>query len=193
MELNKPIIKYFKQRIVLIFIFCFHSIVIGQEINWMKLDEALIAQKNEPKKILMDVYTVWCGPCKLMDKKTFTNPDLVAYVNQYYYAVKFNAEGNETISFFGNIFQNPNYDESRKGRRNNTHQFTQFLGVKGYPTTVFLSENGDLITAVVGYLNVQQMELYLKMIKQGDYQVFSTAQDFENYKKYFRFKFRIKS
>jgi len=195
MESINPIRKYFKQRIVLIFIFCFcfHFIVIGQEINWISLDNALIAQKNEPKKILMDVYTDWCGPCKLMDKKTFTNPDLVAYVNQYYYAVKFNAEGNETISFFGNIFQNPNYDESRKGRRNSTHQFAQFLGVKGYPTTVFLSEKGDLITPVVGYLNVQQMELYLKMIKQGDYQVFSTAQDFENYKKYFRSKFRIKS
>jgi thioredoxin-related protein len=169
--------------------FCFQSILIGQKINWMSLDEALIAQKNEPKKILMDVYTVWCGPCKLMDKKTFTNSDLVTYVNQYYYAVKFNAEGNEKISFFDNIFQNPNYDETRKSRRNSTHQF---LGVKGYPTTVFLSEQGDLITPVVGYLNTHQMELYLKMIKQGDYQVFSTAQDFENYKKYFRYKFRIK-
>jgi len=182
----------FKKKILFISFFCFQSILIGQKINWMSLDEALIAQKNEPKKILMDVYAVWCGPCKLMDKKTFTNPDLVAYVNQYYYAVKFNAEGNEKISFFGNVFQNPNYDESRKGRRNSTHQFTQFLGVKGYPTTVFLSDQGDLITPVVGYLNAQQMELYLKMIKQGDYQVFSTAQDFENYKKYFRPKFRIK-
>ena len=138
--------------------FCFQSILIGQKINWMSLDEALIAQKNEPKKILMDVYTVWCGPCKLMDKKTFTNSDLVTYVNQYYYAVKFNAEGNEKISFFDNIFQNPNYDETRKSRRNSTHQFTQFLGVKGYPTTVFLSEQGDLITPVVGYLNTHRVK-----------------------------------
>ncbi len=185
--------NFFKQKMMFFFIFCFHSVIIGQQINWMTLDQALKAQKSEPKKILMDVYTVWCGPCKLMNKNTFTNPDLIAYVNQFYYAVKFNAEGNEKISFFGNIFQNPDYDESRKSRRNSTHQFTQFLDVKAYPTTIFLSDQGDLITPVVGYLKTQQMELYLKMIKQGDYQVFSTGQDFENYKKYFRSTFRIKN
>ena len=64
--------------------------------------------------------------------------------------------------------------------------------MRGYPTTVFLSEQGDLITPVVGYLDVHQMELYLKMIKQGDYQVFTSGEDFENYKKYFRPKFRKK-
>ena len=182
----------FKFKIIFILVFCSQYSLIGQEINWMTLNQALAAQKSEPKKIMMDVYTVWCGPCKLMDKKTFTNPDLVNYVNQFYYAVKFNGEGNEKISFFGNNFENPNYDESRKSRRNSTHQFSQFLGVNGYPTTIFLSEKGDLITPVVGYLNTHQMELYLKMIKQGDYQVFSTAQDFEKYKKFFRPRFRIK-
>tara|TARA_Y100000996_G_C22558659_1_gene656485 strand:- start:6008 stop:6568 length:561 start_codon:yes stop_codon:yes gene_type:complete len=184
--------KNFKQNLFYVFIFCFHSVLFGQQINWISLDKALIAQKNNPKKIIMDVYTVWCGPCKLMEKHTFSNPDLASYVNQNYYAVKFNAEGNEKINFYGNSFQNPNYDENKRSRRNSTHQFTQFLGVRGYPTTVFLSEQGDLITPVVGYLDVHQMELYLKMIKQGDYQVFTSGEDFENYKKYFRPKFRKK-
>lgn len=166
--------------------------VSSQEINWLTLEEALNAQKDNPKKILMDVYTVWCGPCKLMDKKTFSNTDLINYVNDHYYAVKFNGEGDETINFYGNIFSNPNYDIARKNTRNSTHQFTQFLGVKGYPTTIFLSESGDLITPVVGYLNVHQMELYIKMIKKGDYQVFSKPEDFENYKKYFQPKFKLK-
>ena len=40
----------------------------------MTLDEARAAQKKEPKKIFMDVYTDWCGPCKLLDKNTFQNP-----------------------------------------------------------------------------------------------------------------------
>ena len=37
--------------------------------------EAMEAQKKT-KKILVDVYTDWCGPCKLMDKKTFQNRDV---------------------------------------------------------------------------------------------------------------------
>ena len=190
MESNNYNIKFFIKISLSFFVLINSFFVSSQQINWLTLEEALNAQKNNPKKILMDVYTVWCGPCKLMDKKTFSNTDLINYVNDHYYAVKFNGEGNETINFYGNIFSNPNYDVSRKNTRNSTHQFAQFLGVKGYPTTIFLSESGDLITPVVGYLNVYQMELYLKMIKKGDYQVFSKPEDFENYRKNFIPRFR---
>ena len=133
----------------------------AQTIEWMTFGQAMEAQKKNPKKILVDVYTDWCGPCKLMDKKTFQNRDVANYISEHYYPVKFNAEGQETISYFGNTFANPNYDPNRRGR-NSTHQFTQFLGVRGYPTIIFISEMGDLITPLVGYQNPQQIELYLK-------------------------------
>ena len=124
-----------------------------------------------------------------MDKKTFANKDVARYINEHYYAVKFNAEGNEEIAFYDQLFRNPNYDPNRRGR-NATHQFTQFLGIKGYPTMVFFSEDGDPIMPVVGYYNPQQLEPYLKMIKQGDYAVFSTSEDIEIYLKNFIPKFR---
>ena len=175
---------------VLLFLFLgFGFSVSGQQIKWLTLDQALEAQKQNPKKIFMDVYTKWCGPCKLLDRKTFANPYVAKYISEHYYAVKFDAEGQETIQFFGNTFTNPNYDANRKGR-NATHQFTQFLGVSGYPTMVFLSENGDPIMPVVGYHTPQQLEMYLKMIKQGDYQVFSKPEDFENYRKNFTPRFK---
>ena len=161
----------------------------AQSIKWMTLGEALEAQRENPKKIIVDVYTNWCGPCKLMDKKTFQNRDVAIYISKYYYAVKFNAEGLETINYYGNTFTNPDYDPNRNGR-NSTHQFTEFLGVKGYPTVVFISETGDLITPLVGYQNPQQIELYLKMIKQGDYMIFKKPEDFENYRKNFIPRFR---
>ena len=165
------------------------SIVVAQKIQWMTLDEARAAQKVKPKKIFMDVYTNWCGPCKLLEKNTFQNPDVSRYISENYYAVKFNAEGTEEIEFYNQTFSNPNYDPTRKGR-NATHQFTQFLGVKGYPTMVFFSEDGDPIMPLVGYYKPKQIELYLKMIKQGDYQVFSKPEDFENYRKNFIPRFR---
>ena len=161
----------------------------AQNIEGMTLAQAMEAQKKEPKKIFMDVYTDWCGPCKLLDKKTFQNPDVSRYISEHYYAVKFNAEGQEEIKFFDQTFTNPKFDPNRKGR-NATHEFTQFLGVKGYPNMVFFSENGDPIMPVVGYQKPQQLELFLKMIKQGDYQVLSKPEDFENYRKTFRPRFR---
>ena len=58
----------------------------GQSIEWITFEQAVKAQEENPKKILMDVYTDWCGPCKLMDKKTFQNPYVAAYVREHYYA-----------------------------------------------------------------------------------------------------------
>lgn len=161
----------------------------AQEIQWMSLPEALEAQKTNPKKIFMDVYTHWCGPCKLLDKKTFANKDVARYISEHYYAVKFNGEGDEEIAFYDRTFRNPNYDPNRKGR-NATHQFTQFLGINAYPTMVFFSEDGDPIMPLVGYYKPQQLEPYLKMIKQGDYAVFSSPEDIEIYLKNFIPRFR---
>jgi len=161
----------------------------SQSIQWMTLAEAILAQKVKPKKIMIDVYTDWCGPCKLMDKNTFQNRDVAAYISKHYYAVKFNAEGNESITYSGNEFLNPNYDPDKKGR-NATHQFTQYLGIRGYPSLIFMSETTDLIMPLVGYQKPQQIELFLKMIKQGDYMIFSKSEDFEKYKKSFIPRFR---
>jgi thioredoxin-related protein len=161
----------------------------AQEIQWMSLAEAMEAQKTVPKKIFMDVYTVWCGPCKLLDQKTFANKDVARYISEHYYAVKFNGEGNEEIAFYDRVFRNPNYDPKRKGR-NSTHEFTQFLGIKGYPTMVFFSEEGDPIMPVVGYYTPRQLEPYLKMIKQGDYAVFTKPDDIKVYLKTFIPRFR---
>lgn len=178
-----------KKKILLVVAVLASTLSSAQQIQWMSLEEAIAAQKITPKKIFMDVYTDWCGPCKLLDKKTFQNPDVSKYISEHYYAVKFNAEGQEEINFFNQTYTNPSYDPNRKGR-NGTHQFTQYLGVKGYPTMVFFSENGAPIMPVVGYLKPQQLELYLKMIKQGDYQVFSKPEDFEKYQKSFIPRFR---
>jgi thioredoxin-related protein len=178
-----------KKQILLVVAVLASTLSSAQLIQWISLEEAIAAQKITPKKIFMDVYTDWCGPCKLLDKKTFQNPDVSKYISEHYYAVKFNAEGQEEINFFNQTYTNPSYDPNRKGR-NGTHQFTQYLGVKGYPTMVFFSENGAPIMPVVGYLKPQQLELYLKMIKQGDYQVFSKPEDFEKYQKSFIPRFR---
>ena len=85
-------------------------------INWMSLEEAVAAQQKEPRKIVMDVYTKWCGPCKMMMANTFTNASVIEYINSNYYAVKFDAESPDPVTFQGNEFKNPTYDPNRRGR-----------------------------------------------------------------------------
>ena len=91
----------------------------------------------------VDIYTDWCGPCKLMDKNTFQNSDVAQYLNNNFYAVKFNAEGNTKVSFKGREFSNINYNESLKGGRNATHDFARYLGISGYPTIVFFDKDAN--------------------------------------------------
>ena len=170
-------------------ILLFFSLSVSGQVKWMSLDEALAAQQKAPKKILMDVYTNWCGPCKLLDKNTFGNPDVSAYINENYYAVKFNAEGNQTINYLGYVFTNPSYNPNRSGR-NARHQFTNYLGITGYPTVVFLDEQGQFITPVLGYHNVQQMEFYLKLFYSNDYKTLNSQADFTAYYKNFTAEFK---
>ena len=176
-------------RFLVLILFFSLDLTFSQDIKWMSLEKALEAQKVLPKKIIMDVYTTWCGPWRLLDKKTFGNPDVSRYISQNFYAVKFNAEGDEEIFFYDKKFSNPNYNPDRKGR-NSTHDFTKFLGIRGYPTIIFFSEEGDPIIPLTGYFNVRQIEPYLKMIKRGDYAVFKDSDDIEKYIENFAYRFR---
>src|SRR5688500_6392596 len=42
-------------------------------IDWVKEDYAAALKQadKEGKLLMIDVYTEWCGPCKLLDKDTF--------------------------------------------------------------------------------------------------------------------------
>ena len=67
------------------------------KINWMSFEEAIKLNETKPKKIFIDVFTDWCGWCTKMDQTTFVDKDVVAYMNENFYAVKFNAEQTEPI------------------------------------------------------------------------------------------------
>jgi thioredoxin-related protein len=159
-------------------------------VNWVSLDEAIQLQKKNPKKILIDMYTVWCGPCKMLDKNTFQNADVASYINEHYYAVKFNAEGNEEITFKDRTFANPNYDPAKAARRNYPHELTRYFGVRAYPTVVFLDENLEFLAPIKGYKNPQQLELYLKLFKNDDHKRLTTQEAFNEYYETFKPEFK---
>ncbi len=161
----------------------------AQEINWMSMNEALAAQKKEPKKIMMDAYTTWCGPCKMMDKNTFTNKDVVNYINKHFYAVKFDAEGTEKILYKDFTYTNPNHDPNRKGR-NSQHFLADALKITGYPSLVFFDENSDVIAPIMGYRTPEQVEIFLKMIAKDDYKKLTTAEAWEKYSSNFKGTFK---
>ncbi len=164
------------------------------KINWMSFTEALTAQKESKgigtKKIMMDIYTNWCGPCKMMDKQTFKNKDLINYVNTNFYAVKFNGEGGGTIKYDEQTFKNPRYDPKKKFSRNSAHQLTDYLQIKGFPSIVFFDVDGSLIAPLPGYRTAKQLELFLKLFKTNKYKEIKSEAAFTKYQKDFVYEFK---
>ena len=160
----------------------------SQQIDWINVNDLKEVLKTSKKNIIIDVYTNWCGPCKLMERNTFQNKYISKFINENYHAVKFNAEGNESINFMDKFFQNPNFDSSRVNTRNSTHEFARFLGISAYPTTVFLDKDMNLITPVRGYLIPKQLEIYLELFKNDDYRTITSQSDFDNFIKNFKSK-----
>ena len=168
---------------IISFLFAFN--VNGQSINWISFEEAFKLQQTNPKNIIVDVYTNWCGPCKLLDRNTFQNKKVADLINKNFYAVKFNAEGNDIIKFDDREFTNPNYRPEMANRRNGNHQLTRYLGVNAYPTVVFLDDNSDIIYKLRGYNTPTQIEIWLKLFKDQKYKSIKSQEDFNNFQKSF--------
>ena len=137
-----------------------------EEIHWHTFQEAVQLSQKEKRKFFIDVYTSWCGWCKVMEKNTFSNPVVIKYINEKFYAVKLDAEMKDTINFDNKLFVNPNPSIPRS-----THQLASALlsNKLSYPTTVYLDENFSLLTQVPGYLQPAQIEPMLKYFGDDAY------------------------
>jgi thioredoxin-related protein len=133
------------------------------KINWVSIEEAEELQKKEDRPIYIDVYTTWCGPCKMMSAKTFTNKKVIEIMNSKFYAVKFDAESNKTINF--------NHKEYMSPGRN--HSFTSFLQVRAFPTSVFIDSDLNIITSVAGYFTPKEFIPMLEYIGNNHYKTTS--------------------
>ncbi|MEJ2584454.1 MAG: DUF255 domain-containing protein [Robiginitalea sp.] len=132
----------------------------AQKVSWMRWEEAVQRASTEaqPKKMFIDVYTDWCGWCKKMDKDTFQDAEVAAYMSENFYMVKLDAEQKEPIEFGGKT-----YTFVASGRRG-YHQLAAALlqGRLSYPTVVFLDEDLKMLSPVPGY---QKPDAFLKIAR----------------------------
>lgn len=76
-----------------------------QGFKWHNMSEGYKMAIKEKKMILVDVYTDWCGWCKVMDAKTYSDESVINKIGAHFVAVKFNPEisaehiiGSDTLS-----------------------------------------------------------------------------------------------
>ncbi|MGL5912524.1 MAG: thioredoxin family protein, partial [Bacteroidales bacterium] len=138
----------------------------AQSMKWYSMNEALELNKKAPRKMFIDLYTDWCGWCKVYDRKTFSNPAIAKYMNENYYAIKFNAEGHDTITFRGETFVNGG------AKTRSTHLFAVALlnGKMSYPSVIFINEKSELLHIMSGFKTPPEFAPFMVYFGEGKYE-----------------------
>lgn len=134
-------------------------------VKWHSIEEAFELTRENPRKIMIDVYTDWCSWCKVMDSKTFSNEVIADYINNNFYAVKFNAEQKEDV-----VLNGKSYKYVASGKRGYNELAAQLLnGQLGYPSIVFLDEKTNMIQPIQGYYEAKPFDQIMRFIGDDAY------------------------
>jgi len=159
-----------------------------ETVKWMTFEEAVAKSKIEKRKIFIDVYTTWCGWCKVMDNKTFTDPAIAKLLNEKFYPVKFNAEQREDVVFNNFTFK---FIESGRG---GYHQLAASLlnNKLSYPNFVFLNDQFQIIpllgaSSLPGFRKPEDFHLFLSYVGNDHF----SRMKLEDYQKIYQSPYTI--
>jgi len=101
--------------------------------------EAVKQAKKEKKLVMVDYYTTWCGWCKVLDKKTYSDKAVGDYASANMISLKIDAEKGEGIDLV---------------RRSS---------IQGYPTIIFYDGDGKEVNRIVGFVEANSFLERMKM------------------------------
>ena len=112
-------------------------------IQWMSYEEGRQRGEAENKKVVLVFNAEWCRYCLKMEKETFRNPTVIAYINRNFVPVSVDSDREQTIA--------------------------DKYNVRGLPSIWFISEKGDRIGNRPGYIPADEMLKILKFIGTDSY------------------------
>lgn len=126
------------------------------KLDWLALDAAVDKAKSQNKHVIVNVYTTWCGYCRLMDKQTFGNDEVADHLRQNFVLAKVNGESSSKVHW--------------QGQEMTERQFAKAVGVTGFPATYFLKPNAEMLGGVSGYIRTPEFLIYAKYVSTRWYE-----------------------
>ncbi len=101
------------------------SAVMAETFSDLPFDAACSEAAKSNKIVLVDFYTTWCGPCKLLDKNTWTDAAVQKLLSEKTVALRVDAEKETALA--------------------------KKYKIEGYPTILLVKPDGAEIDRLVGY------------------------------------------
>lgn len=128
----------------------------GSRVQWLAFDAAVAKAQKENKHLIVDIYTNWCGWCKVMDRQTYGNAEVAEYLTANFALAKVNGESASKLTW--------------NGKTISEREFAKAVGVTGYPSTYFMKPNAELLGGVSGYIKSPDMMIYAKYVHTKFYE-----------------------
>ena len=122
-------------------------------VNWKPFDKGLKDAASARKYSFVDVYTQWCGYCKLLEKNTLTSEAVQKELDKHFVSIKLDAESDEPVNWMG--------------KHLTQRELATHWGVEGFPTMLFLNSKGEIIGSFPSYAEADLMINLLKYISSG--------------------------
>lgn len=144
-----------------------------EKVQWYSIEDAVLMASKEPRVLVIDVYTDWCGWCKRMDATTFSHPEIVQIMNKHFYPVKLDAEGKEDI-----VIGERTFKFVQSGKRG-YHEIAAIVtkGRLSYPTISYVDDQGRVLEAAPGFKTPDQFKIHLSYYAGEAYKT-QTFQEF---------------
>jgi len=110
----------------------------SQEIQWHTYNDGLARGKFENKKVFVHFFAEWCAACKSMEKNTFSDPAIIAALNEKFIAVRVDIDRDVGTASMYNV--------------------------RAVPDNWFFAANGEIIGNRPGYIPPDQLINILEII-----------------------------
>ena len=120
---------------------------IAGPIKWYTYDEGVALGKSQGKKIYIYFWADWCTFCEKMEKETLSKPLVSSYLNKNFISIKVNSDKEKETA-------------------------SQYF-VRGFPTSWFLTEDGEKISNLPGYVPPDMFLQVLEFLYSDSYKKMS--------------------
>lgn len=123
-----------------------------EKVTW---EQVQYKAKKTNKYVFVDAYTTWCGPCKWMAAKIFTQKEVGDFYDVNFIAYKMDMEKGDGPAF------------------------AKKHGVVAYPTLLFFSPNGELVHKAIGGRDAEGFLELSKAALDPDKQLLTQREKYE--------------